>query len=100
MRICSSVVSNVAPKLPRHPGFNAHPRYEFYSSAMTAGCMDPTEAFGSVCGWLHGVCASKVRSSSDHVEAWVQRPYSNVSHHLRVAARFPCVPGAILMQPR
>ena len=34
-------------------------RYEFYSSALTAGSMDPTEAFGNICRWLRGVCASK-----------------------------------------
>ena len=35
-------------------------RYEFYSSVMTAGCMDPMEAFGNVFGWLRGICMSKV----------------------------------------
>ncbi|KIM54335.1 hypothetical protein SCLCIDRAFT_31201 [Scleroderma citrinum Foug A] len=53
-----------APRLPQHPGLHGfllnwivltHPRYEFYLSALMVGSMDPTEAFGNVCRWLHGM---------------------------------------------
>ena len=30
-------------------------RYEFYSSTLMAGCVDPTETFGDVWRWLRGL---------------------------------------------
>ncbi|KIM59037.1 hypothetical protein SCLCIDRAFT_27616 [Scleroderma citrinum Foug A] len=68
-------------------------RYDLHPAALTPGSNDPIGLFWVVSTWLCNssvsqvsVCMSKVQSSSDHIKAQVQQPYSNVSHHLWVAA--------------
>ncbi|KIM55630.1 hypothetical protein SCLCIDRAFT_30180 [Scleroderma citrinum Foug A] len=58
-RNASSVLSNIAPSLPRYPGFKGlevgRIALRFDTAVSMAGCIDPMEMFRVVSAWLRGV---------------------------------------------